>query len=70
MIDTIEAPRVTVEQFTRIRSLLSLFNVPTVDALRRAQRISGRQVESIMELSPKEAARLIQELEPNRGRRG
>lgn len=70
MIETIEAPRVTVEQFTRIRCLLSLFNVPTEEALRRAKRITGRQVESITELSPKEAARLIQELEPYRGYRG
>ena len=49
---------------------LSLFDVPTDEALRRAQRIGGRRVESIMELNHNEAARLIQELEPNRGHYG
>jgi hypothetical protein len=53
----------TTEQFIRVTFLLGMFDISAEDAVARGRQISGRNIESLIDLSPEEAVRLIQELE-------
>lgn len=54
----------TLSQFEQIRRLMVLFGIPGDDVLKRARRISGRNVASLQDLDLAETAWLIREMEP------